>query len=178
MSLNTTAVAPLMCMTVTRSPGSNTSLSLSGRAVHTWPSSFTWPSSRATRSSTSADLPSSALMPVGNPLAGANHRRVGPERPGQQPAAPRCGQRAAGKHQQGHIARQRLGTGKHQREYEPDHRDGHAVRIRVIRLCGTKQLHSEIMWCPSVSLSLWANAWLAGKAAPDDVLDALSVWAP
>ncbi len=34
------------------------------------------------------------------------------------------------------------------------------------------------MWCPSVSLSLWANAWLAGKAAPDDVLDALSLWAP
>ena len=34
------------------------------------------------------------------------------------------------------------------------------------------------MWCPSVSLCLWANAWLAGKAAPDDVLDALSVWAP
>ncbi|UXA09107.1 hypothetical protein KXD96_14145 [Mycobacterium sp. SMC-2] len=34
------------------------------------------------------------------------------------------------------------------------------------------------MCCPSVSLSLWANAWLAGKAAPDDVLDALSVWAP
>ena len=34
------------------------------------------------------------------------------------------------------------------------------------------------MWCPSVSLSLWANAWLAGKAAPDDVLDVLSVWAP
>ncbi|WP_284226995.1 hypothetical protein [Mycobacterium antarcticum] len=34
------------------------------------------------------------------------------------------------------------------------------------------------MWCPSVSLSLWANAWLAGVAAPDDVLDALSLWAP
>lgn len=34
------------------------------------------------------------------------------------------------------------------------------------------------MWCPSVSLSLWANAWLAGKAAPDDFLDALSLWAP
>lgn len=33
------------------------------------------------------------------------------------------------------------------------------------------------MWCPSVSLTLWANAWLAGQAAPDDVLDALSVWA-
>jgi hypothetical protein len=48
----------------------------------------------------------------------------------------------------------------------------------VIGLRRTKQLHSEIMWCPSVSLSLWANAWLAGKAAPDDVLDALSLWAP
>ena len=34
------------------------------------------------------------------------------------------------------------------------------------------------MWCPSVSLSVWANAWLAGAAAPDDVLDALSEWAP
>ncbi|MEX0579939.1 MAG: hypothetical protein WD228_02390 [Mycobacterium sp.] len=34
------------------------------------------------------------------------------------------------------------------------------------------------MWCPSVSLSVWANAWLAGHAAPDDVLDALSIWAP
>ncbi|AKN17301.1 hypothetical protein MHAE_16746 [Mycobacterium haemophilum DSM 44634] len=34
------------------------------------------------------------------------------------------------------------------------------------------------MWCPSVSLSVWANAWLAGKAAPDDLLDALSLWAP
>ena len=34
------------------------------------------------------------------------------------------------------------------------------------------------MWCPSVSLAVWSNAWLAGVAAPDDVLDALSVWAP
>lgn len=34
------------------------------------------------------------------------------------------------------------------------------------------------MWCPSVSLSVWANAWLAGVAAPDDVLDALSLWTP
>jgi hypothetical protein len=34
------------------------------------------------------------------------------------------------------------------------------------------------MWCPSVSLSVWTNAWLAGRAAPDDVLDALSAWAP
>ncbi|MBX7432906.1 hypothetical protein JDV09_12425 [Mycobacterium sp. Y57] len=32
------------------------------------------------------------------------------------------------------------------------------------------------MWSPSVSLSVWANAWLAGAAAPDDVLDALSQW--
>lgn len=37
---------------------------------------------------------------------------------------------------------------------------------------------SQIMWCPSVSLSVWSNAWLAGHAAPDDVLDALSAWAP
>ena len=34
------------------------------------------------------------------------------------------------------------------------------------------------MWCPSVSLSVWSNAWLAGHAAPDDVLDALTAWAP
>ncbi|HEX7322750.1 MAG TPA: hypothetical protein VF299_07410 [Mycobacterium sp.] len=34
------------------------------------------------------------------------------------------------------------------------------------------------MWCPSATLSVWANAWLAGRAAPDDVLDALSHWAP
>lgn len=33
------------------------------------------------------------------------------------------------------------------------------------------------MWCPSATLSVWANAWLAGRAAPDDVLDALSHWA-
>ncbi|MGB5110474.1 MAG: hypothetical protein WBO08_02220 [Mycobacterium sp.] len=34
------------------------------------------------------------------------------------------------------------------------------------------------MWCPSASLTIWVNAWLAGVAAPDDVLDALSQWAP
>ncbi|MBV9350517.1 MAG: hypothetical protein JOZ23_03135 [Mycobacterium sp.] len=34
------------------------------------------------------------------------------------------------------------------------------------------------MWCPSASLSVWANAWLAGTAAPDDLLDSLSLWAP
>ncbi|MEW5811730.1 MAG: hypothetical protein AB1925_20025 [Actinomycetota bacterium] len=32
------------------------------------------------------------------------------------------------------------------------------------------------MWCPSATLSVWANSWLAGVAAPDDVLDALSQW--
>lgn len=34
------------------------------------------------------------------------------------------------------------------------------------------------MFCPSASLSVWANSWLAGHAAPDDVLDALVAWAP
>ncbi len=42
----------------------------------------------------------------------------------------------------------------------------------------SEQLDCETMWCPSATLSIWANAWLAGKAAPDDVLDALSCWAP
>jgi hypothetical protein len=41
-----------------------------------------------------------------------------------------------------------------------------------------EQLDCETMWCPSATLSVWANAWLAGNAAPDDVLDALSCWAP
>src|SRR5581483_12117693 len=93
-------------------------------------------------------------------------------------AGPGRRQRAAAEHQQEHVAGQRFGTGQHQGEDQPDQRDGHAVRIRAISLPGAEQLHCEIMWCPSVSLSLWANAWLAGKAAPDDVLDALSVWAP
>ncbi|WP_193047446.1 hypothetical protein [Mycolicibacterium baixiangningiae] len=34
------------------------------------------------------------------------------------------------------------------------------------------------MWCPSATLAVWANSWLAGAAAPDDVLDSLSAWAP
>jgi hypothetical protein len=49
---------------------------------------------------------------------------------------------------------------------------------RVIGFDHGKQLDCETMWCPSATLSIWANAWLAGKAAPDDVLDALSCWAP
>lgn len=52
------------------------------------------------------------------------------------------------------------------------------IEYGVTRFCGGEQLHCENMWCPSVSLSMWTNAWLAGKAAPDDVLDALSLWAP
>lgn len=34
------------------------------------------------------------------------------------------------------------------------------------------------MWCPTATLSVWSSAWLAGQAAPDDVLDALAAWAP
>jgi hypothetical protein len=49
---------------------------------------------------------------------------------------------------------------------------------RAISLAHDEQLDCETMWCPSATLSVWANAWLAGKAAPDDVLDALSCWAP
>ena len=49
---------------------------------------------------------------------------------------------------------------------------------RVIGRGRGKQLDCETMWCPSATLSVWANAWFAGKAAPDDVLDALSCWAP
>ncbi len=30
----------------------------------------------------------------------------------------------------------------------------------------------------SATLTVWASAWLAGAAAPDDVLDALTAWAP
>lgn len=30
----------------------------------------------------------------------------------------------------------------------------------------------------SATLTVWASAWLAGVAAPDDVLDALTAWAP
>ncbi|MBD8505219.1 hypothetical protein HT102_01775 [Hoyosella sp. G463] len=34
------------------------------------------------------------------------------------------------------------------------------------------------MSCPSASLAVWASHWLAGGAAPDDVVDALHLWAP
>jgi hypothetical protein len=49
---------------------------------------------------------------------------------------------------------------------------------RVISRNLVEQLDCKSMWCPSATLSVWANTWLAGKAAPDDVLDALSHWAP
>lgn len=32
--------------------------------------------------------------------------------------------------------------------------------------------------CPSLSLTLWSDAWLRGTAAPDDVIDAMAPWAP
>lgn len=34
------------------------------------------------------------------------------------------------------------------------------------------------MSSPSASLAIWSGAWLGGRAAPDDVLDALGRWAP
>ncbi|MFZ3394729.1 hypothetical protein TVH25_15835 [Rhodococcus sp. 7Tela_A2] len=34
------------------------------------------------------------------------------------------------------------------------------------------------MSSPSQSLTLWAGAWLSGRAAPDEVIDALHEWAP
>jgi hypothetical protein len=34
------------------------------------------------------------------------------------------------------------------------------------------------MCTPSATLTVWAAAWLAGRHAPDDVLEALHVWAP
>ena len=33
------------------------------------------------------------------------------------------------------------------------------------------------MPCPSATFTVWTSAWLAGAAAPDDVLDALEPWA-
>ncbi len=35
-----------------------------------------------------------------------------------------------------------------------------------------------IMCSPSASLTVWAGSWLAGCSAPDDILEALSAWAP
>ncbi|MFI1913689.1 hypothetical protein [Nocardia sp. NPDC020380] len=34
------------------------------------------------------------------------------------------------------------------------------------------------MSSPSATLTVWAGSWLAGRSAPDDVLDALRAWAP
>lgn len=34
------------------------------------------------------------------------------------------------------------------------------------------------MTSPSLTLTVWAGAWLAGHAAPDDAIDALHAWAP
>ncbi|MGA4788379.1 hypothetical protein [Nocardia sp. AB354] len=34
------------------------------------------------------------------------------------------------------------------------------------------------MCSPSATLTVWAGSWLAGRSAPDDVLDALRAWSP
>ncbi|OOL27965.1 hypothetical protein GQ85_35360, partial [Rhodococcus rhodochrous] len=34
------------------------------------------------------------------------------------------------------------------------------------------------MSSPGQTLTVWAGSWLAGHAAPDDVIDALHAWAP
>ncbi|RJO68250.1 hypothetical protein D5S18_33020 [Nocardia panacis] len=34
------------------------------------------------------------------------------------------------------------------------------------------------MCSPSATLTVWAGSWLAGRSAPDDVLEALHAWAP
>ena len=34
------------------------------------------------------------------------------------------------------------------------------------------------MCSPATSLGVWARSWLAGESAPDDILDALSLWSP
>lgn len=36
----------------------------------------------------------------------------------------------------------------------------------------------EFMSTPSATLTVWAAAWLSGRGAPDDLLDALHAWAP
>ena len=46
-----------------------------------------------------------------------------------------------------------------------------------------RRAHALLSWlacgvpCPSATFTVWASAWLAGAAAPDDVLDALAPWA-
>ena len=110
-----------------------------------------------------------------------------PTPPGTPPRRPRWpvedqarsggGQRTAAEHQQEHVAGQRLGTGERQRERSarsaPQACRQSLARGRPVE--PRNNYTASIMWCPSVSLSVWANAWLAGEAAPDDVLDALSL---
>ena len=40
-----------------------------------------------------------------------------------------------------------------------------------------KGIGNSAQGCPSLSLALWANAWLRGEASPDAVIDGLSTWA-
>src|ERR1700753_1039482 len=184
-------------MTVTRSPGSNTSPSFNGLAVHTWPSTLTWPSSRATRSSTSALLPSSASMPIVRLFAGVRRRR----RAGRTStnSSTETARKTAPSVQIGRSSSQLDPAAANapppsmSRNMSPVSASAPASPsatisqitaadmpsgYRVIGLGHGEQLDCETMWFPSATLSVWANAWLAGKAAPDDVLDALSCWAP
>src|SRR5206468_2449096 len=64
-SFHTRAVAPLISMTRTRSPGSMTWVASYGRALHISPSTLIKPWSASTRSSTRPGEPSIAARPIG-----------------------------------------------------------------------------------------------------------------
>src|SRR3984885_204758 len=184
-------------MTVTCSPGSKMSPSFNGRAVQTWPSSLTCPSLRATRSRTSALLPSSPSAPVVMAFGGVRRRRstgrtsasnstettkntaplakVGMSSSQLDPAAASAPPLSISKNVSPVSASAPASPKASMSQITAaDMPSGY----RVIGRDRGKQLDCETMWCPSATLSIWANAWLAGKAAPDDVLDALSCWAP
>ncbi len=46
------------------------------------------------------------------------------------------------------------------------------------RLGGVATPYAASVTSPSLTLTLWAGAWLGGHASPDDVIDALHTWAP
>lgn len=54
----------------------------------------------------------------------------------------------------------------------------HARSQRRGRACRHAELNFTVMSSPSATLTVWAASWLAGDAAPDDVIDALAAWAP
>ena len=101
---------------------------------------------------------------------------------------PAAASTTAAEHQQEHVAGEHLWAASARANREPDQRHGHGSTIRrepdanlPMRQPATATAsHHSPPSCGArgVSLSVWANAWLAGRAAPDDVLDALSDWAP